>query len=225
MPEASRLPAGLYALCDDTLGLALPPVAQAEALLAGGCRVLQVRFKRTPTREAVRQIREIAARCRAVGAVCLVNDRVDWCLVAEAHGVHLGDEDLPLAAARRILGPAAILGATVRNAAGAVQARAEGADYVGLGPLFETVTKAVAAPVLGLEAFAREVASSPLPVVGIGGITLERIASVAETGAHGAAVLSAALTAPDIPARTRALAEAFLAGASARHSAQRMETK
>ena len=221
MPEASRLPPGLYALCDDTLGLALSPVAQAEALLAGGCRVLQVRFKRTSTHLAVRQVREIAARCGEAGAVCLVNDRVDWCLVAGAHGVHLGAEDLPLPDARRLLGPAAILGATVRNATGARQALAEGADYVGLGPVFGTATKQVEAPVLGLEAFAREVALSPLPVVGIGGITLARIASVAAAGAHGAAVLSDALTASDIPARVRALGEAFLSGAGSRPSAQR----
>ncbi|NPD30092.1 thiamine phosphate synthase, partial [Corallococcus exiguus] len=84
-----------------------------------------------------------------------------------------------------------------------------GADYVGVGPLFGTTTKVVQAPVLGLEAFRRVVAESPLPVVGIGGVGLANIASVAATGAHGAAVVSDALLAQDIAERVRQLAAAF----------------
>lgn len=209
---SSLLPAGLYALCDDTLGVSLSVPEQARALVAGGARVIQVRLKRTPTRQAVEWIREVVSTCRAAGARCLVNDRVDWCLVAGADGVHLGDEDLPVEAARRLLGPSALIGATVRNGAQTVTARDQGADHVGMGPLFGTKSKQVDAPILGVEAFAREVAASVLPVVGIGGITLERIGSVAAAGAHAAAVLSDPLTADDVTARTRALVEAFEKG-------------
>lgn len=210
------LPEGLYALCDDTLGLDLTVPEQAERLLEGGARVLQVRLKRTPPRQALPQIRAVVAACEARGALCLVNDRVDLCLVAGAHGVHLGDEDLPVPDARRVLGPDAVIGATVRDAEGAARARDEGADYVGLGPIWETRTKQVPAPALGLEGFAREVASSPLPVVGIGGISLERIAGVARAGARCAAVLSDPLTAPDVAARMAALCEAFASGRETR---------
>jgi len=206
------LPRGLYALCDDTLGLALPVPEQAARLLEGGARVLQLRLKRTSMREALPLAREVVERASAHGALCLINDRVDLCLVAGAHGVHLGDEDLPVADARRVLGARAVIGATVRDAAGAQEARGQGADYVGMGPIWATTTKQVPAPVLGPAAFAAQVALSPLPVVGIGGITLARIGEVARAGAHCAAVLSDPLTADDVAARTAALCEAFAAG-------------
>ncbi|HLT31742.1 MAG TPA: thiamine phosphate synthase [Myxococcaceae bacterium] len=212
---ATLLPAGLYALCDDTLGVSLPVPEQARALVSGGARVIQVRLKRTSTRQAIAWIREVVGICHAAGTRCLVNDRVDWCLVGGADGVHLGDDDLPVDEARRLLGPTALIGATVRNGAQTIAAREQGADHVGMGPLFGTQSKQVDAPVLGLEAFAREVAASVLPVVGIGGITLERIASVAAAGAHAAAVLSDPLTADDVTARARALAVAFEKGRTA----------
>lgn len=210
------LPRGLYALCDDTLELALTVPEQARRLLAGGARILQVRLKRTSMREALPMVREVVEICRAHGALCLVNDRVDLCLVAGAHGVHLGDDDLPVSEARRVLGPDAVIGATVRNAAGAREAQARGADYVGMGPIWATTTKQVPAPILGTAAFSIEVANSPLPVVGIGGITLERIGEVARAGAHCAAVLSDPLRAEDVTARTAALCEAFAAGGGTR---------
>lgn len=209
---STSLPTGLYALCDDTLGLALSVPDQARALVAGGARVIQVRLKRTPTRQALAWIEEVLATCRAAQARCLINDRVDWCLVTGADGVHLGEDDLPIAAARRLLGPTALIGATVRNGAQTRIAREQGADHAGMGPLFGTRSKQVDAPVLGLEAFAREVSLSVLPVVGIGGVTLKNIGGVAAAGAHAAAVLSDPLMAEDVTGRTRALVEAFEKG-------------
>jgi thiamine-phosphate pyrophosphorylase len=206
------LPEGLYGMCDDTARPDLPLVAQARALLEGGVEVLQLRMKRTPTRQAVEVVREVAALARQAGALCLVNDRVDWALVGGADGVHLGDEDLPVADARRLLGPAAVIGATVRSARMAEEARAAGASYVGLGPLFGTRTKVVEAPVVGLSRLAAEVAAAPLPVVAIGGITLERMEEVGATGVHAAAVVSDVLCQPDIPARARLLRAAFERG-------------
>jgi thiamine-phosphate pyrophosphorylase len=212
-PVRQSLPRGLYVLCDDTVRPELPLVEKAARLLAGGARVVQLRMKRTPLREALAAAREVVAACRRAGAVCLVNDRVDLALLADAHGVHVGDEDLPPEAARQLLGPEGLVGVTVRNLADAHAARVAGADYVGLGPVFGTTTKVVAAPVLGLGGFAAVVRESPLPVVGIGGVKLENIADLAATGAYGGAVASDALLAEDIAERVRCLSAAFDRGA------------
>lgn len=209
------LPRGPYLLCDDTVRPELPLEEKAARLLAGGARILQLRMKRTPMREALAAARAVVAACRRADALCVLNDRVDLALLADADGVHVGDEDLPPEAARELLGPARLLGVTVRSAELARAARAAGADYVGLGPLFGTVTKQVAAPVLGLARFAEVVRDCPLPVVGIGGVGLGNIAEVAGTGAHGAAVVSDALLAEDIAERVRGLTAAFERGALA----------
>ena len=157
-----------------------------------------------------------AERTRAAGAVLLVNDRVDWAMLSGADGVHLGAEDLSVAEARQLLGPAALVGVTVRTAEEVVVARAAGADYVGLGPVFPPRSKAVAAPLLGLSGLERVVASSPLPVVAIGGVGLDTIRAVARTGAYGAAVVSDLLAAEDISSRVRRLEGEFLRGVQER---------
>jgi thiamine-phosphate pyrophosphorylase len=211
-PARPLLPRGPYLLCDDTVRPELPLAEKAARLLAGGARVLQLRMKRTPPREALAAAREVVAACRRAGALCLLNDRVDLALLAGAHGVHVGDEDLPPEAARELLGPSRLVGVTVRNAAGAHAAQAAGADYVGVGPIFGTVTKQVPAPVLGVERFAAVVRGSPLPVVGIGGVGLANIAQVAAAGAHCAAVVSDALLATDIAEQVRRLSAAFDTG-------------
>ena len=154
---------------------------------------MQLRMKRTPPREALAAARAVVAVCRRAGAVCLVNDRVDLALLSGAPGVHVGEEDLPAEEARALLGPEALVGVTVR---GLEEARVAGADYVGLGPVFGTTTKQV-----------------PAPVLGIGGVKLENIASLAATGAHGGAVASDALLAEDIAERVRRLSAAFDRGA------------
>jgi len=206
------LPRGPYLLCDDTVLPHVPLVDKAARLVAGGARVLQLRMKRTPPRDALATAREVAALCRRAGTLCLLNDRVDLALLAGADGVHVGDEDLPPEAARELLGPGRLVGVTVRGVEGARAARDAGADYVGVGPLFGTTTKQVAAPVLGLEAFTEVVRGSPLPVVGIGGVGLANIGRVAAAGAHGAAVVSDALLAEDIAERVRRLLAAFEQG-------------
>ncbi|TQF09660.1 thiamine phosphate synthase [Myxococcus llanfairpwllgwyngyllgogerychwyrndrobwllllantysiliogogogochensis] len=211
-PPRPLLPPGLYLLCDDTVRVDMPLVLKAERMLAGGARVVQLRMKRTPVREALSVAREVVRLCRRAGAVCLLNDRVDLALLADADGVHVGDEDLPAEAARALLGPGRLVGVTVRDAEGARAAREAGADYVGVGPVFGTTTKQVPAPVLGLEGLARVVTDSPLPVVGIGGVGLENVGRVAASGAHGAAVVSDVLLAQDLAERVRLLTAAFERG-------------
>lgn len=210
--ESHMFPRGLYAICDDGVRPELSLIGKGEFLIQGGAQVIQLRMKNTPSREALVAARRIASLCRAAGAICLVNDRVDLALIAGAHGVHLGADDLPVSSVRRLLGPEKIIGVTVRNLEMAKEAQAAGADYIGLGPVFPTSTKQVNAEVLGIEAFARIARQSALPTVGISGICLANIGLVAQAGAHGAAVLSDLLNAPDIPGHARALAVAFNAG-------------
>lgn len=196
-------------MCDATLRAELSLVQKAEACLAGGVRVLQLRMKNLTDREALAATLAVVRRCDARGAVCLVNDRVDLVVLSGAHGVHLGDEDVPCEAARRLLGPGAIIGVTVRDEAGIARAAEQGASYVGLGPLFPTSTKVVDHPPLGVAQLARLCARSPLPVVAIAGIDLSNIAQVAGAGAHGAAVASGWLSAPDPAKQAAALVAAF----------------
>ncbi|NOK00631.1 MULTISPECIES: thiamine phosphate synthase [Myxococcus] len=213
-PSRPHLPRGPYLLCDDSVLPEISLVDKAARLVAGGARVVQLRMKRTSVREALAATRQVVALCRREGALCLVNDRVDLALLADADGVHVGDEDVPAEDARALLGPGRLVGVTVRDVVGARAAQAAGADYVGLGPVFPTSTKQVPAPVLGLDAFASVVRDSPLPVVGIGGVGLVNIASVAAAGAHCAAVVSDALLAVDITERVRRLVAAFEQGRS-----------
>jgi thiamine-phosphate pyrophosphorylase len=204
-----KLPRGLYALVDDGLRREVPVPEKARWALEGGARVLQLRLELTADRLALEWIRDVVAAARPSSAVVIVNDRVDLCLVGEAHGVHLGGDDLPVAVARRLLGPEALIGRTTRTLDDVLRARDDGADHVGLGPIFETTTKHVQARALGLEGFAVIARASPLPVVGIAGITLDTIGAVAGAGGHAAAVASDWLTSQDPVSRVRALDRAF----------------
>lgn len=215
-PAHQRLPSGLYALCDDGVRPDVPLVEKARQIVAGGARVLQLRMKRTPPREAIEAARAVVALCSDAGALCLVNDRADYAHVAGAHGVHLGDDDLPPEEARRLL-PAAVIGVTVRTLEQARAAFDAGADYVGVGPIFETRTKQVAHAQLGIEGLQAIAARAPVPVVAIAGITLANIEAVAAAGAHATAVASGLLLAPNIAEQARLLNAAFERG-RARHS-------
>ncbi|MGZ6078417.1 MAG: thiamine phosphate synthase, partial [Myxococcaceae bacterium] len=137
------LPRGLYAVLDDGCRPDLSLAEQARLLAAAGLRVAQVRCKRSPGRAGWEAVRDAVRVLRDAGVVALVNDRVDWALLSRADGVHVGDDDLPPREVRRLLGPDRLVGVTVRNAAGAREAAAAGASYVGLGPVFATRTKEV----------------------------------------------------------------------------------
>jgi thiamine-phosphate pyrophosphorylase len=206
---ADKLPRGLYALIDDGLigEGALEQVARK--VLDGGAKVLQLRLKRLSDRPALALVRAVVAHAHAKGAVVLVNDRVDLALAGDADGAHVGEEDLPVAAARAVLGPRRLLGATTRSLEEIGQAKAAGADHVGLGPVFQSSTKPLPRAPLGLEGLRRIAQQSPLPVVAISGITLDSIASVAAAGAWCAAVASDLLQGSDPVSRARALQRAF----------------
>lgn len=177
----------------------------ARLAIEGGADTIQYRDKQKSTRAMAEEARTIAGFCRRRRIPLLVNDRVDVAVAVDAQGVHLGDDDLPLSVAREILGPERILGASSDNADEANERARETADYAGIGPVFATSSKDDTGPVLGLDGLARAVSLSGIPLIAIGGITLENLPSVLETGVHGIAVLSEVCCAEDPATVTKAM--------------------
>ena len=181
----------------------------AELAIRGGADTIQFRDKSRWIRHKLHGARRTADVCRRAGVPCLVDDHLDLALVVGADGVHLGQEDLPVDAARSILGPDAVIGATVKTIDEARTAEALGADYLGFGPVYPTRSKANPAAVRGLWTLEQVCRAVTIPVIAIAGITERRIPEVLDAGAHGVAVLSAVSTAPDPEAATRALRDAI----------------
>lgn len=196
----SRVPPALYPVTDTRIaGLALPEVV--GRLVDGGATWIQVREKEMKDRDLARTVEEC---CRIQGPRILVNDRADVALVAGAGGVHLGDRDLPAAEARALLGPSPILGVSTHSVEEAVAACSREVDYVALGPIFTTPNASVRREALGIGALREASRRMSLPLVAIGGITLERASEVLEAGATSVAVISDLMNAPDMAARVRA---------------------
>lgn len=183
--------------------------ALVEAAVRGGATVVQLRAKDLPARAFAALAGETARRLAPTGVPLLVNDRVDIALACGAAGVHLGQDDLRVPDARRILGPGAVIGVSVNTPEEARRAAAEGADYVGAGPAFATSTKDTPLAVLGPDGVARIKRAAGVPVVAIGGITAANAASLAAAGADGVAVVSAVLGSPDPERAAADLARAF----------------
>jgi thiamine-phosphate diphosphorylase len=192
----------LYAIVDP-LDTGRSPADLAAALLAGGARVLQVRLKAATSRELLDVARAIRALTSPAGALLLVNDRPDVARAAEADGVHLGQDDLPVAAARAVLAPGAIVGCSTHDVAQARAAAAAGADYLGIGPIFSTTTKANALAARGLELVREVRAAVSLPLVAIGGVTPDTAPAVRAAGADAVAMIGALVRAPDVTAAVR----------------------
>ncbi len=180
------------------------PARTAEAALRGGAGVIQYRGKGKAGAVQLRQATALRELTRRYGAFLIVNDRSDIASLADADGVHLGPEDLPVAVGRRILGGERIIGATAHNLREALEVQAEGADYIGLGSVFPTPSKA-GARVIGLETLREVAARVRIAVVGIGGIARGNAGAVLQHGARGVAVLSAVGAAPDPEQATREL--------------------
>jgi thiamine-phosphate pyrophosphorylase len=199
---------GLYALVGGP-----DPVAQAAEALGGGAGVLQLRVKGGGDAALLEAATRLVALARG-RALVIINDRADLAVLSGADGVHVGDEDLPVEAARRVAGPDLLVGRSTRTLADGLAALAAGADHVGFGPVFVTSSKQIAEPPRGLAMLAEVARALPAPVVAIGGIGLGTIGPVAAAGAAAAAVLGALFDAPDPRARAAALAAAFAAGRS-----------
>lgn len=199
----------LHVITDEVLQTRFSLVELAAAAAAGGADVVQYREKRqVATREMIRAAHLISLTLQHTDTALLVDDRVDVAVAVGASAVHLGRDDLPPEAARRILGPDALIGGTANSVEEAVEVAKQPVDYLGVGPVYGTTSKGDrAAPMLGLERFAEICAAVDKPVIGIGSITVDRVADVLAAGAYGVAVLSAIVCQDDPQAACRAFAD------------------
>ena len=195
----------LYVITDAALAPGRSHIEVARAALAGGADAVQLRDKSAPAQNLCAVASEIQPQARKFGAAFLVNDRVDVALLTGADGAHLGQTDLPCHEARRLLPRPSILGVSAATVEEARKAVKDGADYLGVGPVFATPTKPDAGEPLGLDRLAELVRAVPLPVVAIGGIHHENVIAVLGTGVAGVAVVAAVVSAPDMAAAARAL--------------------
>ena len=197
-----RLPSHFYAIVDPAGGH--EPVALAETFLDAGARIMQLRLKDAPGRDFLAAARAIAGLCRNRGAILIVNDRVDIAILAGAHGVHLGQEDLPLEAARQIAGREMLVGISTHTVEQARAAENRGADYIGFGPMYPGGLKNIAAG-MGLDNLRAIRAAVRIPIVAIGGITEARVAETLAAGADAVAIITDVVNAPDIGAKVRSI--------------------
>lgn len=182
-----------------------PQIGYAEGIrmaLEGGCRWIQLRMKDAPAEEIIACAEEVLPLCRRHGAKFLLDDHVELVRQLGADGVHLGKNDMPVDEARKILGPDIIIGGTANTIEDIIRLHKQGADYIGCGPFRFTTTKKNLSPILGLEGYKSIVLKMKelgidLPIVAIGGITVEDIPAVMGTGVSGIALSGAILGAPD----------------------------
>lgn len=198
-----------YLVTDARAGSVDRLVEICRAALDGGITTIQLRAKSWTDQQLLDAALELGPLCRAAGALFIVNDRVDIALASGAGGVHLGVDDLPVAVARRLLGPDAVIGYSPESDDDRQRAEVAGADYLGVGPVYGTGTKPDAGKAIGLDGLRRVVSATSLPVIGIGGITIERAAEVVSTGAVGVAVVGAVFLADDPAAAANRLREAL----------------
>ena len=209
-PSALHRRLGLVVITD--AGLAHPrSVNEVVSLaLAAGAPAIQIRNKGDSPRQLVELGRALRTATRGAGALLFLNDRMDLALAVEADGVHLGPNDLPVRAVRRIAPPGFLIGRSADDPDVARQAVEDGADYIGCGTVYPTSTKRDAGEVIGLDGLRRVVRAVSVPVVAIGGITTDRAVEVAATGAAGVAVVGAVMAATDPIEAVRRLRGPFI---------------
>lgn len=185
------------------------PLAVVAAAVEAGAPVVQVRGKDLTDRELYDLTCRVLDLCAHHGATCLVDDRLHVAVAAGAQGAHVGEHDLPVPAARRVLGPVRLLGATARDATTARAHERDGASYLGVGPAYATTTKIGLPAPLGPAGVASVAAAVDLPVIAVAGVTAARVPELLAAGAHGVAVIGAVSEAPDAHAATEALLRAL----------------
>ena len=200
---------GLYLIVDPAVAGSRPLADIVKTALDAGVRLFQLRMKTPETRRLYEMAAALCPVVRAGGGIFIVNDRVDVATAVGADGVHLGQEDLPPADARTILGPNKLIGISTHTLAQALEAEAGGADYIGFGPIFPTTTKANPDPVVGVAGLREVRARVKIPIVAIGGINAKNVSEVVAGGADCSAVVSAVLAAPDPHAAIAELVKAI----------------
>lgn len=185
------------------------PLAVIDAALAAGAPVVQVRGKDLTDRALYELACRVVERCSSHGATCIVDDRLHVAQAAGAGGAHLGEHDLPVAAARRVAGPDLVVGATARDPQTGRAREADGASYLGVGPAYATTAKTGLPAPLGPAGIGRVAAALRIPVIAIAGVTAARVPELLAAGAHGVAVIGAVSEAGDPFAATEALLRAI----------------
>ncbi|MBD5201713.1 MAG: thiamine phosphate synthase [Bacteroidales bacterium] len=181
---------------------------EVQMVIEGGCRWVQLRLKDVSDEEFVQIAEEVIPLCRESNTFLVFDDRVELAVKMHVHGVHLGKNDMPPAQARELMGAEAIIGCTANTAADITALSGIDVDYVGLGPYRHTTTKERLSPILGLEGYRKVVAEASaagnkLPIVAIGGITIDDIEPILATGVNGIAMSGAIINAPDPVEYTR----------------------
>lgn len=200
---------GIYLITDTQMQNRYSHMALSDAAYRSGVKMVQYRAKDIPDRKALKQIRAITELESKKEHLLIVNDRPDLAKAGGADGVHLGQDDLPLSAARKVLGAEAVIGGTASNLEEAHEVSDTDADYVALGHIFETSTKQKEYEPRGLDTLRKVRAEISGPLVAIGGITLENAPEVIDSGADILAVSSAICTADDPQFAARTLAALF----------------
>lgn len=196
---------GLYAVIDSTYVPFPGMESTARKILSSGVRLLQLRAKGAGSKEMLEASKAIKKAALEFGAIFIVNDRADIAFLAGADGVHLGQDDIPVQDARRLLGPKSIIGVSTHDPVEAKKAETEGADYISFGPVFPTSTKKDAQSPRGLDLLGETRKATTLPIVAIGGITENNAHGVVEAGADAVAVISEILLSEDIPGKTASI--------------------
>ncbi len=166
-------------------------VELARMAIKGGADTIQYRSKSGSTREMIDTAIKIKALCAEANVPLIINDRVDVAIASGADGVHLGADDFPIPLARKLLGPDAIIGGSAGNIDEALRCHNDGADYIGSGPVYGTKTKSDAGNAIGVETIRNLSVKIPIPVIAIGGITVNDVHELLAAGAYGVAVISA----------------------------------
>ena len=187
----------LYLVTDRGLARGRSNIEIVKSAVDGGTTVVQLREKDCSTRVFIEQALTIKDFLKGLGVPLIINDRVDVAQAVEADGVHLGQTDMPLEVAKKILGDSMIIGISAESLQDAVEAERGGADYLGVSPIYATPTKTDTAPALGLEGLREIRKAVRLPLVGIGGLNRDNAAEVIRNGADGVAVVSAIVAADD----------------------------
>ncbi len=194
----------LYLVTDRELSK-IPFQEMIKKAVEGGVTVVQLREKKLSTREFIEEALEVKKIIK--GIPIIINDRVDIALAVKANGVHLGNEDMPVDIARRILGKDFVIGASAGSVEEAIEKEKMGADYIAVSPVFSTPTKPDAGPPLGLEGIKEMKKFVKVPLIGIGGINKENVMDVIRSGADGVAVVSAIVSSEDPEKSAREMKE------------------
>ncbi|MBM3334814.1 thiamine phosphate synthase [Candidatus Sumerlaeota bacterium] len=194
---------GVYALTDREMAGGRTHTDIGEQLIAGGVRVIQVRDKTTPFEELLEDTRHLVALAHPRQVMIIVNDNPYLARESDADGVHLGQTDFPVAIARSIVGPDCLIGLSTHTPLQALRAQGQGADYIGLGPIFPTQTKEAGHFPLGLDVVRWAARTLRVPFVAIGGITAETFPDVMAAGARHCAMVSALMKSNDLAATAR----------------------